>query len=447
MQRKRIMRVCAVLIAAVALLCSVPSVPVSALEPPQIERVGAAYLYNIENDKLIYEMDADKLMYPAASVKIMTAVVAYEALSSRMGENIIITAEMLQGSRGNNIAIKAGEHICVRDLFYAMLLKGANDAAFVLSCVSYGSVESFVEKMNERASALSMSSTVYKNPTGMHDPEMVTTARDTAQVAEVFASYGELLEMSSVSKHVIEPTPDCTERNIYNRNAFVSKLNSLGTKEYYYADAKGMNFGSTEEAGDSFVTLAEREGLRYICVILGGEESEDESEIYAFISAKALCDHALGGYGYVKVLTTDKLVHDMQVFLSEETDRVMLIPEQEIKSYLPYDIDVEKEITYSHTLDHESLTAPVAEGQKVGFISVYYGEELLGTVPLVTQNEVKRSAFLAALENIKSFTQSKFFICTTVALAVVTVSFVLVSSLVRGQRAKRRNSIKYKRFR
>ncbi len=444
MQKKRILRAAAVLLAVVALACSFPSLCASALEQPVTERVGAAYLYNIENGKELYGYNADEVRYPAASVKVMTAVVAYEALRERMDETVVITSEMIKGASGNHIAIEAGEHISVRDLFYAMLLKGANDASFVLACVSHGSVEAFVGKMNERAAELSMTSTVYKNPTGMHDSEMTTTARDTASVALVFASYPELVEMSSVSKHVIEETKNCTERNLYNRNAFVSKLNSLGTKEYYYEEAKGMNFGSTEEGGDSFVCMAEREGLSYVCVILGGEESEDESEIYAFYAAKALFDYALGGFGYIKVLTTDKLVYDMPVSLCEETDRVMLCPAEEIKAYLPLDTDTDTEITYSYALERESLTAPVPDGQAVGYISVYYKDELLGTVDLVTQNSVKLSPFLSMLENIKNFTESKFFICSVIALAVVTVAFVILSSIYRAHKAKKRTAPRYR---
>ena len=447
MQKKRITRAAALLLAVLMLLCSLPSVSVSALEPPTVEHVGAAYLYNIENKKILFEQEADKQMYPAASVKVMTAVVAYEALAERMDETVIIEKQMIAPARGNHIAIEAGEHISVRDLFYAMLLKGANDAAYVLAYLSCGSADGFIARMNERAQELGMSATVYTNPTGLHDPEMHTTARDTAAVAEAFASHTELVEMSSVSKHVIEKTEHCTARNIYNRNAFVTKLNSLGTKEYYYPTAKGMNFGSTEEGGDSFVTMTEKDGLHNVCVILGGEESEDESVIYAFLAARALCDYAVGGFGYVKVLSTDRLVYDMPVSLSEEADHVMLVPSEEIKAFLPFEIDLERDLTYSHTLEHEKLTAPIGASERVGYISVYYGDELLGTAPLVTQNEVKLSSFLSLLESVKRFTQSKFFICFAISLAVISVGSVIGNSVYRSRRAGRRNSIRNKKFR
>ncbi len=434
MHRRIIFLTCVLL--SVLLLCPQAAIGANALQAPSIEGVGAAFLYNLENDRIIFEQNADEVKFPSASVKVMTCVVAYEALRERMDEKILITKEMIAEAKGNYIAIEAGERIYVRDLFYAMLLKGANDATYVLVHAAHGGTEEFVTKMNERAQSLGMKSTSYTNPTGMHDASMITTARDQAKVAELFCSYTELLEMSSVSKHVIEEDQDCIERNIYTRNAFVSKLNTYGTIEYYYQYAKGVNFGTTVEGGDSFVTLCERDGLSYICVILEGKQDEAE-HIYAFDAAKALCTYALEGFGYVKVLGADKLVYDIPVDLSETADRVMLVPSGEVKAYLPTDISFEDDVSYSYTLTNERLTAPVESGMEAGHISVYYKDELLGTVTLVTQNEVEMSAFLAMLENIKKFTQSKFFICTVIALVVVTVGFVLINSYMRAHRRRR----------
>ncbi len=445
--QKRILKTVACLFACV--LLTLPSLCVSAegadYEPPIAEHIGAAYLYNVENERVIYEYESEKQVFPAASVKIMTAVVAYEALSQRMDERVEITDAMVRGVTGNNIAIEAGEKILIRDLFYALLLKGANDAAYVLAHVCCGSPLDFVDAMNAKAAQLSMTSTHYTNPTGMHDDMMVTTAKDQAKIAGVFASYTQLLEMSSMSKHVIEKTSDCVTRNLYNRNAFVSKLNSLGTGDYYYKYAKGMNYGSTTEGGESLVTLGSRGGLSYICVILGGEESEEDEPIYVFNFARALLDYALDGFGYVEVLSTSRLVYDIPVELSEKADHVMLVPSESIKSYLCYNVDPERDLKYSYTLDRESLVAPVKEGTAVGHISVYDGDTLLGTVTLVTQNAVDLSAFLATLDKIQRFTESKFFICTVISLVVVTVAFVFINSFIRAKKQKRSRTIRYKR--
>ena len=101
---------------SVLLLFSFAAVGACALEAPSTERVGAAFLFNLENEKEIFAYEADTVKYPSAAVKIMTSVVAYEALRDRMDEKITVTREMIAESRGNYIAIEAGERISVRDL-------------------------------------------------------------------------------------------------------------------------------------------------------------------------------------------------------------------------------------------------------------------------------------------------------------------------------------------
>ena len=237
--------------------------------------------------------------------------------------------------------------------------------------------------------------------------------------------------------------------DIYNRNAFVSKLNSMWTKEYYYPEAKGMSYGMTEEGGESFVSIAERSGLSYVCVILGArtpeaEEGEAEPKVSSFVWAKELFDYALGGFGYIKVLSKDKMIYEMPVSLCEETDHVMLVTAGEIFSYMPLDINVEREISYTYTLDRESLSAPVEAGVRYGTLYVYHGEELLGEVELVTQSGAQLSTFLSSLERIKSFTKSKFFICTVISLVFVTVGFVIVSGAIRAKKAKKRSGYRFR---
>lgn len=442
MQKTKLMRAACAVFAVLFILCALPVTNARAKTVPS-EREGSAYLYNIENERAVYEKEADVKRFPAASVKLMTAALAYEKLSGRMDEKITVTSEMLSGVAGNRFGFRAGDEVTVEDLFYVLVLKGANDAAAILAYLAAGSEGLFVDMMNDRAAQLSMNDTVYRNVTGMHHPDMVTTVSDTAKAGRLFASYKTLLDMSCMSHRTVDGA------DVYNRNAFVTKLNSMWTKEYYYSEAKGMSYGMTDEGGESFVSIAERAGLSYICVILGArtpEASEDGTtpKVSSFVWAKELFDYALGGFGYIKVLSIDRLVYDMPVRLCELTDHVMLVPEGEIYAYLALDTNIEREISYTYTLDTESLTAPVEAGARVGVLYVYRGEELLGEVGLVTQNGAELSVFLSSLEKIKSFTKSKFFICTLIALVLVTVGFVIVSGVRRAKKAKKRTVYRFR---
>ena len=160
------------------------SVPSAALEDPTVSNAKGIYLYNLENNKAVFTQNAEEQVYPTSTVKIMTGILAIENLSERLDENITVTSSMLSAVSGNNIGLAAGEIVTIDSMIRALLVNGANDAAYVLAHTVSGSTEEFVTLMNTKAKELGAHHTHYTNPTGMHDENMYTTAEDTAQIAK-----------------------------------------------------------------------------------------------------------------------------------------------------------------------------------------------------------------------------------------------------------------------
>ncbi|MBR6709850.1 MAG: D-alanyl-D-alanine carboxypeptidase [Clostridia bacterium] len=433
---KRLTRVIAVLM-IIVLLAGVLIMPAQASSLPAVEHAQGVYLYNLEHDMTIFSHRAEEKIYPASTVKIMTGLVAVEALAGRMEEKVTVTAEMLKGVTGNNIALKAGEIVTIGDMLYAGLCGSANDACAVLAHVTAGSLAGFVTMMNEKAAALGAASTHYTNASGMHNKEMVTTTADTARIALAAAELPLYMEITSAAKYVMPATNISAERNIHNRNYLIARNKEVA---YYYAAARGMNAGSTNEGGYCVVTTAERNGLTYLCVVMGAEEVD--GKLMSYTLARELLNWVFDAYGYVEVLDTDRMVCEVPVTLSDKVDYVTLMPEAGITRYLPTDLNFETDLTYSYKVTSASLAAPVEEGQVAGFITVSRGEELLGTVNLVTKNAVERSEFLYVMEQIKSFTRSRFFIATLIAAVVLTVLYVLLNAVRRYRRQQRQMRFK-----
>lgn len=409
-----------------------------ALEAPELSGINAAYVYSIENGTALFEYNAKTALYPASTVKIMTAIVAFEALKDRMGETVKVEKSMLKNVTGNNLNLSDGELITIESLFYALLLRGSNDAAAVLACLSCSSEEEFIARMNARAAELEMAGTHYTNVSGMHDKNMYTTAADTAKAALKFSEYTTLLTMSSVTKFVIPATNVFTQRTLYNRNDLISKYNQT---KYFNSNAKGINYGSTNEAGISLVTYTQKNGLSYIVVIMGATANDDKD--MAYTAANALIEWVLSGFAYREVLSTSRLVGEVKVTLSDKADTVMLVPKESITAYLPSDLNLEKDLIYVDTVNYLSFEAPVEEGQSAGYISVYYGEKLLGTTELITMNGVERSEFLHVLAIIKDFTNSRFFRAFAVSIVIFSIIFVLLKSALRKRKQKKRSRYRF----
>ncbi|MBQ3125501.1 MAG: D-alanyl-D-alanine carboxypeptidase [Clostridia bacterium] len=414
--------------------------PAAAAEPPAVEHAKGVYLYNLENEELLLACNENEPVYPASTVKIMTGLVAIEALSARLDERVTITADMLKGVTGNNIALKAGETVTVRDMLYAALCGGYNDACAVLAHLVGGNTPGFVKLMNARAEALGASATYYTNPSGMHHNDMVTTTADTARIALAAAHTPLYMEITSAAKYVMPATNLSGERNIHNRNYLIARNKEI---VYYYPAARGLNSGSTNEGGYCLATTAEKNGLTYLCVVMGGEEVE--GRITSYTLAKTMLDWAFASYGYVTVLDTDRRVCEVPVTLSEKVDYVTLLPESALTHYLPTDLDLEAELTYAYKVTSASLAAPVEEGQVAGFITVSYGEEELGTVNLITKNAVERSDFLYMLSRIEGFTRSRFFLAAAISAVVLTLIYIIGTAMYRYHRAQHQQH--YTRYR
>lgn len=429
--------VVALWLAAVLLLLSLP---IGAEETdsgamPVIDHCIGAYLYNFENDEVLYSVGADERVYPTSTVKLMTGIVAIEELGDDLSRQVTITAEMLSKVAGNNVGLLAGEVVTVEQLLYAMLVNSANDAAMVLAYAACGSVEAFVERMNEKANTLGAYDTYYANPTGMHNDAMVTTVADTAIIAKYAYTLPLFMEIVSTPKYVMEATNLSDYRNIYNRNCLLSKYYNVN---YPYPRATGMNAGATTQGGYAICATAEESstGLSYLAIVMGADE--EDGAIYSYVNAIKLFEWAFQNYDYIEVLSADRIICELPVRLSSTLDYVTLVPSENIEVYLPTTVDVERDIRYSYNTYADTMDAPIATGEEAGTITVLMGERILGSCTLVTTSSVARSEFLYFLARVRQFSQSRFFIATVVAAVVLSIVYVLLKAHWREKHIRSR---------
>ncbi len=403
----------------------------SATEPPAIEGAAAYYLYNFENDRVLCEGGTDTALYPASTVKLMTGILAIETFGDDLEKKITITSEMLATAAGNKLGLVAGEEVSVKDMLYATLEGGYNDAALVLACAAGGSVDEFVSMMNTKASLLGAFDTHYTNPTGLHDDAMITTAADTAKIAKHAAGMPLMVEITSSPKYVMEKTNLKDFRNIYNRNCLISKFYDTYDTPYRYERATGMNAGSTGKAGSVVVATAKNEDgdLTYLAIVMGAESNENVN--YAYAGAITLFDWAFANWGYLDILSVDSVICEIPVTLSSAVDYVTLSPKDSIRVYLPTSTDLEKEVEYSHTTFHKNLAAPVKKGDVAGTVTAIYKGEIIGSSDLITTIDVERSELLYTLAQIEEFTKSRFFIGAVVSAVILSAVYIFINARIK----------------
>lgn len=397
-----------------------------------LDTAQTIYLYNIENKTPIVEKNCDTLIYPASTVKIMTGIVAIEHLAARLDEKVTIKPEMLTTVVGQQCNwLTPGEYPTVRDLLYHAICGGYNDAISIITHIVSGGETAFVSLMNERAKMLGMTSTTYTNATGVHDPLMVTTARDIATLALTAYKVPLYMEISSAQSYETEGLS--TKRDFANRNYLLSKLRS---QRYYNKLCRGINAGYTVQAGECVVTVAQNGSLSYLSIVMGGMTDINGNNSSYNLTNK-LISWAFKTFEYKEVLRKEDIIAELPVEMAADNESVLVVPERSLSFFLPKSAEVGKDITIDYTLTVKSLTAPVTEGTSVGFISVLRGDEVLGTVNLVTKFSVAQSKLLYFLEWIRGITQSRVFIASVVSCIIITAAYILIKSALKASTARK----------
>ncbi len=397
----------------------------AAEEPPQTTDVGAVLVVNLENNLTLFEKEADTNIYPSSSVKIMSGLLACRALSERLSETVTITAAMVSGVEGRrmNPPLAAGETLTVRDLLYAAVCGGYNDATAVVACLSEGSVAAFVEAMNKEAQRLGTLHTRYTNPTGLHDPYMCTTVRDVAVIAREAYDNELFMQISSARTYVIGKTNIAGERSFTNRNYLISD----SSQNYFNGYCTGMNAGMTDEGGWCVVTVYERGEVANLCVAMRGKDVASGELIPAYVYVNRLLSWANRAYTYRTVLSKGEVLETLRVDMTGVSkSKADLVPVQDLMVYLPADVDISHGLEFNTILDNDGLTAPLTAGQVVGVVTATYQGRVVGKAELTVTEDFAASGFLAGLMSFRAYLTSRPFFIS--ALLFITALLVYLRS-------------------
>lgn len=216
----------------------------------------AAIIVDAESGTVLDSHAATARWYPASLTKVMTVYLAFEAIEGgRMTlDEALTVSEHAASQPATELGLGMGETITVKDAILAIILQSANDAAVALGERIGGDEGKFAELMTAKAAELGMTRTVFRNATGLPNPEQVTTARDIAVLAAA------LLRNFPQHYHFFS-TPSFT----YGGQTF-GTINGILSR---YEGADGIKTGFTCGSGYNLVASAQRGGRRLIGVLLG----------------------------------------------------------------------------------------------------------------------------------------------------------------------------------
>lgn len=332
--------------------------------PISIKAVGtsatSAILMDQDSGRILYGSNIHEVRSVASISKVMTAIVAVE--SGKLKDKITIGDE-IAGAHGSGIYIKKGEVLTLEDLVYGLMLRSGNDASLAIAHYVGGSVDRFVNQMNQKAVELGMKDTTFYNPNGLDDDEEgnYSTAYDMALLMSYAMKNPDFAKIVGTSKYKLK-----TNMNTYiwyNKNKLLSG----------YQYTTGGKTGFTKKARRTLVTSATKGDLNLVAVTLNdGNDFEDHKNLFEY-----------GFSNYENYLVLEK--------------GTLTLEEDYYKNYKVY---IKQNITYPlQDGEKESLNLKyqliknktVKDETKIGTIYLYLGDKEVRQEPIYAAKIEKKS--------------------------------------------------------
>ncbi|MDO4938980.1 MAG: D-alanyl-D-alanine carboxypeptidase family protein [Lachnospiraceae bacterium] len=237
---------------------------------------------NADTGEVLWGKDENTRYYPASITKVMTALLVMENCSLDDMVTFSKSATTNLESGATTARMSEGDRMSVRDCLYALMLKSANEVANALAEHIAGSVPKFADMMNKRAKELGCTNTNFVNPNGLNNEKHLTTAHDMALIAAAAFKYEELRKIDTTNIYRLPASQK-------DKSGLLISLNNkilMKNHEKYYEYAIAGKTGYTTKAGNTLVTVAEKDGVRLAAVTM-----KNQSYLAHYDDTKALFEY------------------------------------------------------------------------------------------------------------------------------------------------------------
>jgi D-alanyl-D-alanine carboxypeptidase (penicillin-binding protein 5/6) len=348
-------------------------------QPPEVA-AQAYLLIDVTANQVLAAKDPDMAVEPASLTKLMTAYLVFDALKSRKIDltQTLPVSERAWKMPGSRMFIDPKMRVPVEDLIKGMIVQSGNDATVALAEGVGGSVERFVQLMNDQAKVLGMKNSSYRNPEGLTEAGHTTTARDLGILAtRLMRDFPDYVPYYAIKKYRYAGTPAANDSN---RNLLLFRDPSVD----------GLKTGHTRAAGYCLVATAKRDfaniGSRRLLTVVLGADSEN---------ARANEGQKLLNWGYT-AFDAVKLFEAGQPVVSPALWKGKT-PVLKLGSFQPLIVSVPAGSAAqikTQVARPDPLVAPFSKGQAVGTLKVMRGDQPLFDVPLVVLESVEQAGVL-----------------------------------------------------
>jgi D-alanyl-D-alanine carboxypeptidase (penicillin-binding protein 5/6) len=359
------------LLLPLALSAQVPPPP--GMPIPAAPQLGASsyILMDFNSGEVLVEHESDSRVEMASITKLMTSYAVFQELASGdvSLDDIVSISENAWRTVGSRMFLEPNMQVSVEDLLKGLIIQSGNDASVALAEHLAGTEESFATVMNYYAQQLGMTATNYENATGLPGENHYSTARDTALLSiAIIRDFPEYYRWYSEKEFNFNSIRQHNRNNLLWRDPAVD----------------GLKTGHTEAAGYCLAASAKRDGMRLISVVMGSFSEQSRAS-----ESQSLLNYGFRFFETVQLYRAGQELAKAKVWKGEAEQVALGLPEDMFIS-IPRgrydDLDARVEL-------QPNLKAPLIDGQEVGRIQIYLGENIIASRNLVTLSPIAPAGF------------------------------------------------------
>lgn len=417
-----------------------------------------ACVIDAQSGAVLYDKNMNQKEYPASITKIMTTLITLENAS--LDEEVTYTQNMFANweSGASNAGIEVGERINMEESLYAVMLASANEACNGVAEHVAGSIDAFVEKMNQKAKLLGCKNTHFANTNGLWKRDHYTTAYDMALIGRAAIQNEDFKTIANTKTYIMSKT----NKNKRGKDEPLANhhkmINPQDYPQYEYEYCEGGKTGFTSKSRNTLVTFAKKGDMELVCAIMKCDNSV-WMEPNAYTDTIKLFNYCFENYEKTKIgddtaseINKQYLFTNFSPFYSKDTSCLHM--DEDAGIILPKGVSIdqaEKKIEYYNNAVEENGRKIIGKlsytykGQEVGSTNIYFDEN---DSPTLKDSIDMSKWFDEAVEtaNKPPYPWKKVILLIVLAGCVVGVTIICILK-VREYQNKTENRRRYKKGR
>lgn len=338
-----------------------------------------AILYDLNDNSVLYELKSDEKVSIASLTKIMTVILAIENVED-VNKKVTLNYKSFEGlleANASVVGFQIGDKISYLDLFYGALLPSGADAAQAIAINVSGSISSYVDLMNEKASELELENTHFKNVTGLDSSNQYSSVKDVATLLKY------ALKNETFKK--IFTTRSYTSTNGINMySTLVSYNNAYGLDT---SKILGAKTGYTDDAGLCMASISDLDDMNLLLVTAG---APTDIKYYQIKDAINVYNYFNDNFTELILIKKDQLLMSLRTEY-DNRENINFYAKEDIEKIMPKSYNSEDLVFDYDGID--LLTTNSEIGSKIGTFTISYNNKILDKIDIILEDKINFNIF------------------------------------------------------